>query len=244
VPFGETDDIQRPMSPYAATKRAGELHAGPTTTCTASRRPACASSPSTARASGPRWRSRSSCAPAREEARSRSSATARRARDYTYIDDIVDGVVRALDRCAGYEIYNLGESATTSLSELVGWCGEACGAAPILDRQPMQPGDVLVTYADVSKAREAARLRARDAVREGLARYVAWYKARRALSRCVEGPRAAHRLRAFLVLIRCPRPRARSRVPPSLACPAPRPARSSRMKGVILAGVSARGSSR
>jgi UDP-glucuronate 4-epimerase len=102
-------------------------------------------------------------------------------RDYTYIADIVEGVVRALDRCAGYEIYNLGESATTSLSELVQWIGEACGREVLLDRQPMQSGDVVLTCADVTKARAKLGYAPSVPVKDGLARFVAWYRARHGL---------------------------------------------------------------
>ena len=94
--------------------------------------------------------------------------------------DIVDGVVRALDHCEGYEIYNLGESRTTSLQELVGLIGEACGVEPIIDRQSMQPGDVVITYADVSKAKEKLGYDPHTTVAEGLARFVAWYRERNA----------------------------------------------------------------
>jgi UDP-glucuronate 4-epimerase len=85
-------------------------------------------------------------------------------------------VVAALDRCSGYELYNLGESATTTLAELVRQIGELCGKEPILDRQPMQPGDVLVTYADVSKARRQLGYDPRVPVAEGLRRYVDWVR--------------------------------------------------------------------
>ncbi len=96
-------------------------------------------------------------------------------RDYTYIDDIVDGVVRSLDRCEGYEIYNLGESETTSLDELVQAIGTACGREVQLDRLPMQPGDVLVTYADVTKAREKLDYAPSTTIATGLERFLEWY---------------------------------------------------------------------
>ena len=84
--------------------------------------------------------------------------------------------MRSIDACEGYEIYNLGESETTTLSELVQAIGEACGREPVLDRQPMQPGDVQVTYANVDKARERLGYRPSTSVREGLERFVAWYR--------------------------------------------------------------------
>ncbi|MBL8860656.1 MAG: GDP-mannose 4,6-dehydratase [Planctomycetes bacterium] len=179
VPFRETDDIHHPVSPYAATKRAGELH------CWTYHHlygiPVSALRFFTVY--GPRQRPEMAIhkfVKAVLEGRPVpffGDGSTRR--DYTYVDDIVDGVLRALDRCAGYEIYNLGESATTSLSELVGLIGEACGREPLLDRQPMQPGDVLVTYADVSKARARLGYDPRTSVREGLARFVRWYREQR-----------------------------------------------------------------
>jgi UDP-glucuronate 4-epimerase len=179
VPFREDEDIHHPVSPYAATKRAGELLAythhhlyGIPTSCLRF-----------FTVYGPRQRPemaihkfvdavhRGKPIPFFGDGSTR--------RDYTYIDDIVDGVLRAIDRCKGYEIYNLGESQTTSLSELVRLIGEATGKEPVLDRQPMQPGDVLVTYADVSKAREQLGYDPRTSVREGLERFVRWYRGRR-----------------------------------------------------------------
>jgi UDP-glucuronate 4-epimerase len=178
VPFGETDDIHHPVSPYAATKRAGELLCfthhhlyGIPTTCLRF-----------FTVYGPRQRPEmaihkfvANCL-AKKPIPFYGDGSTRR--DYTYVDDIVDGVVRSIDRCAGYEIYNLGESATTSLSELVGMIGEACRVEPVLDRQPMQPGDVLITYADISKARKMLGYEPRTPVREGIDRFVRWYKAR------------------------------------------------------------------
>jgi UDP-glucuronate 4-epimerase len=181
IPFREDDDIHRPVSPYAATKRAGELLCythhhlyGIPTSCLRF-----------FTVYGPRQR------PEMAIAKFVESALAGRPipfygdggsrRDYTYVDDIVDGVVRALDRCRGYEIFNLGESATTSLSELVASIGELCGREVLLDRQPMQPGDVPVTCADVSKARRELGYAPRTSVAEGLRRYVAWVRARGSL---------------------------------------------------------------
>lgn len=177
VPFEETDDIHRPVSPYAATKRAGELLCythhhlyGIPTTCLRF-----------FTVYGPRQRPEmaihkfvKACLEGQPIPFFGDGSTRR---DYTYVTDIVDGVVRAIDRCEGYEIYNLGESATTSLSELVGIIGEACGKTPILDRQPMQPGDVLITYADVSKAKRQLGYDPRTSVRDGVERFVRWYRA-------------------------------------------------------------------
>jgi UDP-glucuronate 4-epimerase len=178
VPFGEADDIHHPVSPYAATKRAGELHCfthhhlyGIPTTCLRF-----------FTVYGPRQRPEMAIhkfvKAALEQKPIPFFGDGSTRRDYTYVDDIVDGVVRALDKCAGYEIYNLGESATTSLSELVSIIGEATGTTPILDRQPMQPGDVLITYADVTKAKRMLGYDPKVPVREGIERFVHWYRGR------------------------------------------------------------------
>ncbi len=178
TPFREVDDIHHPVSPYAATKRAGELHCwtyhhlyGIPTSCLRF-----------FTVYGPRQRPEMAIhkfVKATLEGKPipfYGDGSTRR--DYTYVSDIVDGVVRALDKCAGYEIYNLGESATTSLQELVGIIGEACGKTPILDRQPMQAGDVLVTYADITKARAKLGYDPHTSVREGVERFVRWYRGR------------------------------------------------------------------
>jgi UDP-glucuronate 4-epimerase len=177
VPFREDADIHTPVSPYAATKRAGELLCythhhlfGIPVACLRF-----------FTVYGPRQRPEMAIAKfvrlnlERKPIPFFGDGTTRR--DYTYIDDIVDGVVRALDRCRSFAIYNLGESRTTSLAELVELVGELTGAPPILDRQPLQPGDVPITYADVTKAERELGYRPSMPVRAGLERYVAWVRA-------------------------------------------------------------------
>ena len=177
LPYSETDDIHQPVSPYAATKRAGELFSwtyhhlyGIPVTCLRF-----------FTVYGPRQRPEMAIhkfvRAVHEGKPIPFFGDGSTRRDYTYVADIVDGVVRALDRCAGYEIYNLGESRTVSLSELVEAIGAACGRKVLLDRQPMQPGDVLVTYADVSKARAQLGYAPCTAIEQGLARFVEWYRA-------------------------------------------------------------------
>ena len=176
VPFKEDDDIHHPVSPYAATKRSGELHAftyhhlyGIPTSCLRF-----------FTVYGPRQRPEMAIhkfvrmATAGEALPFFGDGTT--ARDYTYIDDIVQGVVAALDRCEGYEIYNLGESQTTSLAELVETIAGALDVEVVLDKQPMQPGDVVITYADVSKARERLGYSPSVLIPEGVARFIAWYR--------------------------------------------------------------------
>jgi UDP-glucuronate 4-epimerase len=97
-------------------------------------------------------------------------------RDYTYIDDILDGVLKAHDRSKGFRIYNLGESATISLRELVAAIGRATGREPAVDWQPDQPGDVPRTFADIRRAREELGYDPRTNLEQGLSRFVAWYR--------------------------------------------------------------------
>jgi UDP-glucuronate 4-epimerase len=175
VPFSEADELNRPVSPYAATKRAGELIAftyhhlfGIPTTCLRF-----------FTVFGPRQRPemaihkfvalvlKGEAIPFFGDGESR--------RDYTYVDDIVAGVLAAIDRCEGYEIYNLGESQTTSLAELVQMIGEVCGRAPILERLPNQAGDVPVTCADISRAQANLDYQPSTTVRAGLESFLAWY---------------------------------------------------------------------
>jgi UDP-glucuronate 4-epimerase len=176
VPFSERDDIPHPVSPYAATKRAGELMCytyhhlyGIPITCLRF-----------FTVYGPRQRPEMAIAKFTKALIEGQPipffGDGSTRRDYTYVDDIVDGVVAALDRCAGYEIFNLGESATTSLSELVEGLAQAVGVSAVLDRQPNQPGDVPLTCADVSKAKALLGYEPRTPVAVGLARYVEWYR--------------------------------------------------------------------
>ncbi|MGB5995602.1 MAG: NAD-dependent epimerase/dehydratase family protein, partial [Candidatus Deferrimicrobiaceae bacterium] len=97
-------------------------------------------------------------------------------RDYTYIDDIVKGVLGALLAPPGHRIYNLGESATISLSDLIGLLERATGRKANRRFLPVQPGDVAVTYADVTRARAEIRYDPKVPVAEGVDRFVEWYR--------------------------------------------------------------------
>jgi UDP-glucuronate 4-epimerase len=100
-------------------------------------------------------------------------------RDYTFIDDIVDGIVAARDLAPGFEIFNLGGAETTSLADLVAWLAADLGVEPQIERHPEQPGDVPITYADVRKAQRLLGYTPKIPIREGLRRFVAWYRATR-----------------------------------------------------------------
>ncbi len=180
VPFAEDDSVDNPISPYAATKKAGELLChnyhhlyGISIACLRF-----------FTVYGPRQR---------PDLAIHKFARLMRAgqpipffgdgttqRDYTYITDTLQGVMGALgwlvdrDR-PGYEIFNLGESRTVDLSTLVRLLGDALGCRPTLNRMPMQPGDVERTFADISKARQMLGYQPQVAIEEGISRFVDWF---------------------------------------------------------------------
>lgn len=98
------------------------------------------------------------------------------ARDYTYIDDILEGVVACTRRDFGYQIFNLGESDTVTLSRLIELLEEALGQKAIIDRQPLQPGDVPLTCADISKARAQLGYHPSVRIEQGIPRFVDWFQ--------------------------------------------------------------------
>jgi len=104
-------------------------------------------------------------------------------RDYTYVDDIVAGVLGALDYNfsstdgAPFEICNLGNSQPVKLSDLVCMLERATGKKAIVQREAPQHGDVPLTWADISKASKLLGYRPRTTLEEGLKKFVAWYRA-------------------------------------------------------------------
>jgi UDP-glucuronate 4-epimerase len=97
------------------------------------------------------------------------------ARDYTYISDIVDGIIACTQKTFGYEIFNLGESQTVTLSRLIELLEAALGKKALLDRQPLQPGDVPITFADIAKARAQLGYQPRVKIEQGIALFVDWF---------------------------------------------------------------------
>ncbi len=97
-------------------------------------------------------------------------------RDYTYIEDILDGVLKASDRPDGYRIYNLGESRTVGLMDLVRLLEGALGKRAEIRYLPAQPGDVPVTYADLGRAKAELGYAPKVSIEEGIARFIAWYR--------------------------------------------------------------------
>ena len=109
-------------------------------------------------------------------------------RDYTYVDDVVDGLMLAIARPNGFQIYNLGTTETISLADLIGTLEHALGMRAVLDPQPDQPGDVPITYANIDRAAKDLGYRPRVAIDEGVRRFVAWFKdLQRAPDRLVAG---------------------------------------------------------
>lgn len=98
------------------------------------------------------------------------------ARDYTYITDIVDGVLACTRKEFGYEIFNLGESQVVKLSELIALLEATLGQKAVIDRQPAQPGDVPITFADVSKARAQLGYDPRVKIAQGIPLFVDWFR--------------------------------------------------------------------
>jgi UDP-glucuronate 4-epimerase len=102
-------------------------------------------------------------------------------RDYTYIDDIVAGVVAALDRDYGYEVINLGNSRPIELNRFIELVEEAVGRKAVIEELPMQPGDVRQTYADITKAQRLLDYDPRTPFEQGLTAFVEWYREHRDL---------------------------------------------------------------
>ena len=181
VPFSEFDPCGHPMSPYAATKRAGELMAfnhhhlyGATMTCLRF-----------FTVYGPRQRpdlaihkfTRLIDAGQPIELFGDGSTS----RDYTWIDDILDGVVAAIDQQArdprtAYRIYNLGGSRPTTLAELVDRISAALGKKAIIERKPEEPGDMKHTLADVDLAQGDLGYLPKVSIDAGIPRFVDWWR--------------------------------------------------------------------
>jgi UDP-glucuronate 4-epimerase len=176
LPFSEEDPIERPVSPYATTKRAGELHVF--TAHHLHDLPAVCLRFFTVY--GPRQRPEMAisrfirCLEEDRPIPFFGDGSSRRA--YTYIDDILDGIEAALDRSIAFEIVNLGGAHPVTLTELVAALEHATGRKAKLDRQPDQPGDVPVTFAATEKAERILGFRARVPLEEGLRRTVAWQR--------------------------------------------------------------------
>ncbi|KKQ40004.1 MAG: NAD-dependent epimerase/dehydratase [Candidatus Moranbacteria bacterium GW2011_GWC2_37_73] len=97
-------------------------------------------------------------------------------RDYTFIDDLVDGVVAALDTILGYEIFNLGNSNTVELNYFISTVEKILGKNANIKEYPMQPGDVLITNADLTKSRKLLGYNPKVKIEEGMSIFIKWYQ--------------------------------------------------------------------
>jgi UDP-glucuronate 4-epimerase len=176
VPFSESSPADHPLSPYAASKRAGELLCatyhhlyGMDMACLRlftvygpRQRPEMAIHKFT------RLVDQGEGVPLFGDGSS--------SRDYTYVDDIVEGIVAALERIRGYQILNLGRCEVVTLRELVGHIERKLGKRARITTQSEQPGDVRTTCADLTRARQVLGYEPRVGIEEGIGRFVDWYR--------------------------------------------------------------------
>ncbi len=178
VPFSEMDPIERTISPYAATKLAGEQMCSNYAHLFGLR----CSCLRFFTVYGPRQRpdlaiSKFTTALLRDLPIDRYGDGST-ARDYTYVDDIVCGILAAADYTAAsaFEIFNIGGAATTTLNELIRLVESATGKKAEIRQLPDQPGDVPRTYADVTKAEKLLSYHSNTPIRDGIPRYVEWLR--------------------------------------------------------------------
>ena len=177
VPFSETDAVDHPVSLYAATKKANELMAHSYTHLygfqTVGLRFFTVYGPE-GRPDMAYWLFSDAMLQGKSI---RVFNHGDMKRDFTYIDDIVRGVLGALfaDGLEPYEIFNLGNNQPELLMDMIRYLGDALGMEPQMEMLPMQAGDVPVTYADIEKARAKLGYQPSTGLREGLERFVDWF---------------------------------------------------------------------
>lgn len=176
VPFSEEDPVERSISPYAASKRACEifcytfhhLYGIPITILRFFT------------VYGPRQRPEMAIHKFTrlidQGKEIEMYGDGRTSRDYTYIDDVVEGIVSAHDKKSNYEIINLGNSKVVELEYLIHLIEENMGKKARIKRIPDQPGDVPVTYANISKAKRLLDYDPKVSIEEGIERFVQWYR--------------------------------------------------------------------
>jgi UDP-glucuronate 4-epimerase len=176
IPFSEDDNVDFPISPYAATKKSGELicHTyhhlyGISITCLRF-----------FTVYGPRQRPDLAIHKFAQLIEQGSPipvyGDGSMMRDFTYIDDIIDGTVAAMNKCTGFSVYNLGESRPISVNDLIAEIEKALGKKAVKKYLPPQPGDVERTYADITKAAKDLGYNPKTDLRTGLARFVQWLR--------------------------------------------------------------------
>ena len=176
-PFGEDCETAKPVSPYAASKKSGEvlahcyhhLYGVPITLLRFFT------------VYGPRQRPEMAIAKFIHRIRNGEAITmfgdGNSARDYTYIADITAGIYSAMLRCSNYSIYNLGNSSPVSLKEMIAAVGRACASVPSVQIQDDQPGDVQLTCADITRAALELGYAPETSLDDGLRSYLRWLDA-------------------------------------------------------------------
>ncbi|MBE3089897.1 MAG: GDP-mannose 4,6-dehydratase, partial [Actinobacteria bacterium] len=179
IPFSEKDNVDHPISPYAATKKAGEL--------------ICHTYHSLYKISifclrfftvyGPRQRPEMAIHKFTRQILNREDieiyGDGSSSRDYTYIDDVISGILSSLDRIKGFEVINLGNSNTVKLIDLIRLIEITTGKKGNLKFIKSQPGDIFITYADIRKAGKMLKYFPETNIEEGLIKFVKWYKEKR-----------------------------------------------------------------
>jgi len=176
VPFSEDDNVDFPISPYAATKKACELicHTyhhlyGIDITCLRF-----------FTVYGPRQRPDLAIHKfsklIEQDKPIPVYGDGSMMRDFTYIDDIIEGTVAAMNNCEGFNIYNLGESRPITVNDLIAAIEKALGKKAIRKYIPLQPGDVNRTYADITKAARELGYNPSTPIPDGLAKFAAWLR--------------------------------------------------------------------
>jgi len=176
VPSSETDNVDNPISPYAATKKSCELLCH--TYCHLYD-----FSISCLRfftAYGPRQRPDLAIYKFTKALLNNDAipfyGDGTSGRDYTYISDIIQGIVNSMDYLKGYDIYNIGKSKTISLIDLISLLEKFTDKQAKLNYLPLQAGDVERTFADISKAKKELNYRPQVSIEDGLKDFVSWYK--------------------------------------------------------------------
>jgi UDP-glucuronate 4-epimerase len=176
IPFSEDDMVSNPISPYAATKSAGELLCH-TFSHLYNIRTVCLRFFTVYGArQRPDLAIHKFCQLITEGKLIPVFGDGKTRRDYTYIDDTIQGVRAAIDfNQTKHEIFNLGESETTELSTLIYLLESNLGKTAKIDRQPFQPGDVPLTFSDISKAKKLLNYNPQTKIEDGIRKFVDWF---------------------------------------------------------------------
>ncbi|MCL5771135.1 MAG: GDP-mannose 4,6-dehydratase [Actinobacteria bacterium] len=176
IPFSEEDKVDNPISPYAATKKAGEL--------------ICYTYHHLYDISvycfrfftvyGPRQRPEMAIFKFTKKIFNEQEISiygdGSSSRDYTYIDDIINGIINSIQNIKGYEIINLGNSHPTTLKELIKIIEEASGKYAKIKFEEMKPGDVFTTFADIKKAIKMINYNPQTSIYDGINKFISWFK--------------------------------------------------------------------